>query len=184
MQSFDDWLTSAGFEDDDEEVRDSYDVTLFYTMLRGLPEGKSRACIEHLLDSGQPIFVLHHALLNYRENQWWGEIIGLPDRRFTADIWLGSYQVNVNQDHPASVGINSFEIYDETFAMGDCSDDCDVLLTTSKEHSMHTLAWTRVHGNSRVFCLQLGHDPKSWQNPAFRTAVQNGIRWCAGDLEA
>ena len=29
MQSFDDWLTSAGFEDNDQEVRDSYDVTLF-----------------------------------------------------------------------------------------------------------------------------------------------------------
>ncbi len=184
MQSFDDWLTSAGFEDSDEEVRDSYDVTLFYTMLRGLPEGKSRACIEHLIDSGQPIFVLHHALLNYRENEWWGEIIGLPDRRFAADIWLGSYQVDVNQDHPASVGLNGFEIYDETFAMGDCSDDCDVLLTTSKEHSMHTLAWSRIHKNSRVFCLQLGHDPKSWGNPAFRTIVQNGIRWCAGDLGA
>ena len=184
MQSFDDWLTSAGFEDNDEEVRDSYDVTLFYTMLRGLPEGKSRACIEHLLDSGQPIFVLHHALLNYRENEWWGEIIGLPDRRFAADIWLGSYQVDVNQDHPASVGLNGFEIYDETFAMGDCGDDCDVLLTTSKEHSMHTLAWSRIHKNSRVFCLQLGHDPKSWGNPAFRTIVQNGIRWCAGDLGA
>ena len=89
MQSFDDWLTSAGFEDNDEEVRDSYDVTLFYTMLRGLPEGKPQACIEHMLDRGQPVFVLHHALLNYREDEWWGEIIGLPDRRFSVGYLAG-----------------------------------------------------------------------------------------------
>ncbi|MCY3818314.1 MAG: ThuA domain-containing protein [Gammaproteobacteria bacterium] len=182
IQSFDDWLTAAGFEDSDEKERDSYDVTLFYTMLRGLPEGKSRSCIERLFDSGQPVFVLHHALLNYREDDWWAAVIGLPDRSFSSDIWLGSYQVDVNEEHPASAGLGDFEIYDETFSLSDCNEDCDVLLTTSKEGSMHTLAWSRIHGNSRIFCLQLGHDSRSWQNPAFRTVVQNGLRWCAGDL--
>ncbi|MDE0451342.1 MAG: ThuA domain-containing protein [Gammaproteobacteria bacterium] len=181
IQSFDDWLTAAGFEDSDQEERDSYDVTLFYTMLRGVSEGKSRACIEHLFDSGQPVFVLHHALLNYREDDWWAEVVGLPDRSFSSDIWLGSYRVDVNEDHPASAGLEDFEIYDETFSLSDCNADCDVLLTTAKEGSMHTLAWSRIHGNSRVFCLQLGHDARSWENPAFRTVVQNGLRWCAGE---
>jgi len=181
IQSFDDWLTAAGFEDTDQEERDSYDVTLFYTMLRGSPEGKPRACIEHLFESGQPVFVLHHALLNYREDDWWAEVIGLPDRSFSSDIWLGSYRVVVNEDHPISAGLEDFEIYDETFSLSDCNEDCDVVLTTSKEGSMHTLAWSRVHVNSRVFCLQLGHDARSWRNPAFRTVVQNGLRWCAGD---
>ena len=179
IQSFDDWLSAAGFEDSDQEERDSYDVTLFYTMLRGLPEGKSRACIEHLFDIGQPVFVLHHALLNYREDDWWAEVVGLPDRTFSSDIWLGFYPIDVNQDHPASAGLNGFEIYDETFSLSDCNEDCDVLLTTSKEGSMHTLAWSRIHGNSRVFCLQLGHDARSWRNPAFRTVVRNGLQWCA-----
>ena len=183
IQSFDDWLSSAGFEDNDQEVRDSYDVTLFYTMLRGVPEGKSKACIEHLIDSGQPVFVLHHALLNYSGDGWWGEIIGLPDRRIpSGGIWMGSYQVDVNRDHPASAGLDDFEIHDETFGLADCSDDCDVLLTTANDHSMHTLAWSRNHGNSRVFCLQLGHDASSWENPAFNRVVQNGLRWCAGSL--
>ena len=184
IQSFDDWLSAAGFEDSDQAERDSYDVTLFYTMLRGLPEGKSRACIEHLFDSGQPVFVLHHALLNYREDDWWAEVVGLPHRRFTSDIWLGSYRIDVNGDHPVSAGLKNFEIFDETFSLSDCNEDCDVLLTTSKEGSMHTLAWSRIHGNSRVFCLQLGHDARSWENPAFRTIVQNGLRWCVGDLES
>ena len=166
-------------------------MTLFYTMLRGMPEGKLKACIDHLIDSGQPVFVLHHALLNCMqssnggleplEHEWWGDIIGLNDRRITRDsVWHGSFQVEVNEDHPASVGLEDFEIYDETYGIGDCSDDCNVLLTTAKERSMRTLAWSRIYGNSRLFCLSLGHDSKSWQNPAFRTVVQNGVRWCAG----
>jgi len=192
VQNFDEWLTAAGEDDDDEEERDSYDVTLFYTMLKGAPEGKSKECIDHLFESGQPVFVLHHALLNCMsrgdrgmepaEGDPWGEIIGLPDRRIgTEDIWIGSYLVEVNKDHPASVGLDDFEISDETYGIGDCTDDCDVLLTTSKRGSMQTLAWNRVYKNSRVFCLQLGHDPKCWQNPAFQAVLKNGLQWCAGD---
>jgi type 1 glutamine amidotransferase len=191
IQHFEHWLSAGGEDHDGQEARDSYDVTLFYTLLKGEPEGKE--CIDHLIETGQPIFVLHHAILNGMhsgpgglvppEREWWEKIMGLSDRRITKDdIYVGPYQIAVNKDHPASVGLADFEIYDETYGIGDCHDDCDVLLTTSKEPSMRTLAWSRTYKNSRIFCLQLGHDTESWENPAFKTVVQNGIRWCAGEL--
>ena len=193
IQNFDEWLTAGGESGDHEAERDSYDVTLFYTMLKGAPEGESKACIDHLFESGQPVFVLHHALLNgmSRGDQGfgaagedpWGEIMGLPNRHISAeDIWIGTYPVEVNKDHPAAVGLDDFEIPDETYGICDCTDDCDVLLTTSNERSMHTLAWTRTYKHSRVFCMQLGHDPKCWNNPAFEKAVMNGLQWCAEKL--
>ena len=37
-------------------------------------------------------------------------------------------------------------------------DDNDMLLTTEHEKCMHSIAWTRAFGKSRVFCFQSGHD--------------------------
>ena len=53
-----------------------------------------------------------------------------------------------------------------------------MLLTTDRPNAMRTVAWTRMEGDSRIFCLQLGHDNKTWSHPAFRTVVQNGLQWC------
>ena len=70
-------------------------MTLFYTMLKGAPVGESKVCIDHLFESGQPVFVLHHALLNVmsRGEQGfeaavegsWGEIMGLPNSHISEE---------------------------------------------------------------------------------------------------
>ena len=195
IQNFDEWLTAAGENGDHQIEHDAYDVTLFYTMLRGALEGKAKESINHLFESGQPVFFLHHAILNglSRINgslepaagEPWSEIMGLPERGITLDEWLawiGPYKVNVSKEDPAAIGLDDFEITDEIYGIGDCTDECDVLLTTSKKESMHTLAWSKIYNNSRVFCMQLGHDARCWENPAFQTLMKNGLRWCVGDL--
>jgi len=199
--SIGDWLTASGIDDHPwyqetyselpdfphREVRDSFDVTLFYNL--AYPEkleGDTKAAVERLIELGKPIFVMHHALFNWDAR--WGKIIGLSKPRELRDedyggplngIWFGTFPVNVVKEHPAAKGLIDFEINDETYALPDCDDDCEVLLTTEKRTSMRTIAWTRTEGKSRIFCSELGHDWKAWQNPAFRTLVQNGIHWCA-----
>ena len=82
----------------------------------------------------------------------------------------------MNKDHPAALGLDDFEVTDKTYGICDCTDDCDVLLTTSNERSMHNLAWTRIYKHPRVFCMQPGHDPKCWENPAFEKGLMNGLQ--------
>lgn len=165
---------------DDQDMRDSYDVTLFYTMLRDEPDQKTVDSLERMVDSGMPIFVMHHALLNWGVGGFWSEVIGMPDRRIEVDdTWESTYDVQVNLDHPVAAGLSDFSIQDETYAIADCGDDCDVLLTTENTNSMRTLAWTRTYRDSRVFCMQLGHDPRTWEHPAFGRLVRNGLLWCA-----
>jgi type 1 glutamine amidotransferase len=82
----------------------------------------------------------------------------------------------VNRVHPAALGLDDFEVTNETYGIFNYTDDCDVLLTTSSDCSMHTLAWPRTYKHSRVFCMQLGHDPTYWENPAFEKAVMNGVQ--------
>ena len=201
VQPFSDWLTASGIDDHPwfaeqlgpdraelphQDVRDSFDVTFFYNFCYQEPlEGEARVCVERLIETGKPIFAMHHALLNWDER--WEKIIGLSKGRELRQedyggpiegIWFGNFPVQVAKDHPASKGLTDFEVEDETYSIPDCDDDCDVLLTTEHRTSMRTLAWTRTEGKSRVFCLELGHDPRSWHNPSFRRLIQNGLQWC------
>jgi type 1 glutamine amidotransferase len=54
-----------------------------------------------------------------------------------------------------------------------------VLLTADHPKSMKAIAWTRQHGQSRVFCFQSGHDNDTWENAGFRNVLERGILWCA-----
>jgi len=53
------------------------------------------------------------------------------------------------------------------------------LLTTDHHKCMRTVAWTHQVDQSRVFCLQSGHDDAAFSNPNFRKVVQCGIAWLA-----
>ena len=198
VMNINDWVTPAGLDDRPhfkgtwavhDELRDSFDVTVFYTMTQQGPDDQTRACVERLIENGQSIFVLHHSVLHWRYDDRWGAIMGLGGARWVQDVdcggsvngvWYGTVPVKVNTDHPLSAGLADFEIEDETYAVRDCEADCDVLLTTDRPNAMRTLAWTRMEGKSRIFGLQLGHDPRAWNHSAFRTVVRNGLEWCGG----
>ena len=68
---------------------------------------------------------------------------------------------------------------DETCTMADAGEGSGTLLTVDHPKSMKTLAWTRSHKESRVFCFESGHDNVTWVNAEFRNVLQRGIRWCA-----
>ena len=181
---------SEGNDFDPVTTRREYEVVVFYCMLEGEPKDKGvpwyrgapKAAFDDLGQVGQGIFVWHHALLNYPEWNVWRDIVGIADRSLHDWSFGQRLLVEVTEtDHPITQGLEPFECIDESYQMVDAGDDCEVLLTTKHPKSMHTLAWTRQYGNSRVFCLQLGHDKLAWSNPSFRTLIERGIRWCARD---
>ncbi|MBD3182435.1 hypothetical protein GF312_09100, partial [Candidatus Poribacteria bacterium] len=73
IQHIDDFSSSP------EDVRDSYDVVLFYIMMSQGPtdedlpwySGKPKTAMEHLGETEQGIVILHHALLAYQEWPVW-----------------------------------------------------------------------------------------------------------------
>ena len=72
---------------------------------------------------------------------------------------------------------------DETYLMPDAAAGNHILVTTDHPRSMTTIAWTRQHGLSRVFCLQSGHDHLTWDHASFRTLLRQGIDWCAAPVD-
>jgi type 1 glutamine amidotransferase len=175
------------FASSPEDVRDSYDVILFYGMDQNVPYeegrragGNAKAAIERLADQGQGIVVLHHALLAWEKWDFWNQLIGFDNRNFRYKEGL-DLQVRVTDDsHPGASGLEDFEVVDEGYVLhGEYDGQGNVLMTVDHEDAMEQVAWAREQGNSRVFCLTLGHDNEAWTNPAFRRVLSQAITWTA-----
>lgn len=171
------------------EVRNSYDVLVFFTHLKreltdlGAPPGQkdtAQSIIEALGTTRQGLVLLHHSLLAFPEWQAWSELVGIQTRKLSRYDHDETIPVQIaDSDHPITQGLSDWTITDETYLMPDAEGDNHILLTTSHPHSMKTLAWVRQHGLSRVFCLQLGDNAPAWQHPCYRQLLTQAIHWCS-----
>lgn len=185
IQHMEDFVSSP------QETRDAYEALVFYFMPREGPtdegqpgwRGKTKSALERLVESGQGLVVLHHAILAYPDWPLWAEVVGLENTgkfAYYHDQAMNVYPTEVA--HPITAGLSPWSIVDETYDMADTGEGSEVLLTTDHPKSMKTIAWTRSFGRSRVFCNELGHDHVAWEDPNFRTVLQRGILWSAGKL--
>jgi hypothetical protein len=182
IQHIDDFCSSP------EEMRDSYDAVLFYIMMIETPTddgltwfaGKPKTALEHLGETQQGIFLLHHALLAYPKWPVWNEIVGIEDRSLSSYHIGETIKVEIaNPEHPITRGLSAWEMVDETYVMNDAGEGNEILLTADHPNSMKTIAWTRNYRNARVFCCESGHDNRTWSDPNFGTVVERGIKWAA-----
>ncbi|MCB0061303.1 MAG: ThuA domain-containing protein [Caldilineaceae bacterium] len=179
IQHIDDFATSP------DAVRDSYDVLLFYIMMREGPtdelpgyRGKPKQALEHLGETEQGIVILHHGLLAYPEWPHWNELVGITDRTLHGYAHDETMTIRVTDPHhPITKDLPDWTLVDETYNMADAGPDNEILLTVDHPNSMRTVAWTRQYQRSHVFCCQLGHDNQAWENVQFRTVLTRGIHW-------
>jgi hypothetical protein len=176
------------FAADSGKVRAQYETILFYNMPRHVPDPGNRGdlrvigALESVVEAGQGIVVLHHAVLAFAEWSWWADLVDIADRSFGYDHDQSIPVTVANPNHPITSGIADWEILDETYSMDGAGADSEVLLTTEHPRSMPTLAWTRQFHKSRVFCYQGGHDNHAFADPTFRTILGRGLQWTAGRL--
>lgn len=172
----------ANWAADIGQALDSYDVFLFYNMPRGLPEERTQPVLEKLGESGQGIFLLHHAILAYEQWPFWSDLVGISDRSFGYDHEQELSVQIADPAHPITQGIEPWQMVDETYSMASASEDSHLLLTTDHPRSMRVLGWTRQFRKARVFCYQSGHDNLTYVDPNFRKTILRGIQWCAGRI--
>jgi type 1 glutamine amidotransferase len=183
-----DWipvLTSAdAFKAD---LRHKYNVIIMYDFSRDLSDaGKQN--LRAFVESGGGVVVLHHALLNYQNWDWW-----------TKDTVGGSYRLSRTADAPSSrvkndqqiyvtpatahsitAGIEPFHIQDEAYKGMRMSAKIRPLLTTDHAASDRDLAWIGPDERFRVVAMQLGHGHTAFGHPTYRALVHNAILWAAG----
>jgi len=184
IQNMDDFASSSA------DVRQGYDVVLFYIMLMNGPSdegnpwyaGKPKTALETLGQTAQGIVMLHHALLAYPQCSLINELTGISERSFGYHIGETVTTHVADTKHPITHGMTDWTMTDETYTMADAGEGSHVLLTCDHPKNMKTLAWTRQYGQSRVFNYQSGHDNETWKNLNFRTMLRRGIQWAGGKI--
>jgi type 1 glutamine amidotransferase len=161
--------------------RQTYDVIVFYNFHQTTDEEKNmKAALETLGETEQGILVLHHAVLAFRQWDFWSDLVGIETRGRGYDHDQTIEVEIANPAHPITQGLNPWTMVDETYSINDATGpDNDILLTTQHPLSMRTLAWTRQFRQARVFCYQSGHNHAAFTDPNFRTVIQRGILWLA-----
>lgn len=176
VQDFENWVHDWG------QVRRGYDAVVFYHFHQATPEGAFAEAVEELGATGQGVVVLHHAVLAWPHWPEWSALCGIEDRSFGYHV---GQQVRVDvadPGHSITQGLTDWEMVDETYTMSGPGPDSAVLLTIDHPLSMRPVAWSRMHREARVFCLQCGHDQAAWAAPGFRVALHHGILWAAGRI--
>lgn len=170
----------------DEKNQEKYDVVLYYNLSLPKPSEThmARPYFENKLGrTAQGIILLHHALLSFPGWDLWTDVSGVAIRCVD-----GIFQYHPNQVVPCKIidarhaitqGVHDWTMQDETYIMGEPSEDNHILIKTDHVNSIKNLAWTRQYQKSRVFCYASGHDDLSYSNNQFRTILHQAIRWCA-----
>ncbi|MDE0482160.1 MAG: ThuA domain-containing protein [Candidatus Poribacteria bacterium] len=164
----------------DDPDQKEYDTVVFYNFHRPYPTEAQAKAILDLTERGQGIVILHHAILAFPEWDEYSGMCGIDARTDFGYFPKQTLQVQVTDPtHPITEGIADWEMGDETYTMKSAGEDSTILLTVDHPNSMDVLGWAREYGNSRIFCLQSGHDNVTYSNPNFREVLRRGIQWCA-----
>lgn len=164
----------------DDPNRTEYETVVFYNFHRPYPTEAQAETVLGLTERGQGIVILHHALLAFPEWAAYSDMCGIDDRADFGYYPRQTLQVQIaDAPHPITTGIADWEMGDETYTMKSAGEDSTILLTVKHPNSMDVIGWAREYGNSRIFCLQSGHDNVTYSDPNFRTVLQRGIEWCA-----
>jgi hypothetical protein len=93
----------------------------------------------------------------------------------------GRHRIEIVGDHPATAGVESFELFDEYYEFELADDNITVLAQRERADGVIIpVMYAREVGKGRVVYLALGHDMRAWGEPAFRALVRGALTWAAG----
>ena len=87
--------------------------------------------------------------------------------------------MEVGNGHAVTEGVENFEVEDEIY-MSAVDPAVETLATASWQNRNHPLAWTKSHGNGRVFYTALGHGPGTFEKPMMQRLMTQAVLWAGG----
>jgi uncharacterized protein len=166
-------------------VANKYNAIVFYDSWKTITEDEKVGYYK-LLMSGVGIVFMHHALVSYQDWPQFIDIIGGKYQKerfkgdttnlsdFKHDIWM---RVKVSQDHPITVGLNDFDIFDEGYMNFAILPTVTPILNTVNEHSDPVIGWSHFVMKSRVVYLMPGHNKSGLTNIDYQRIIFNAINW-------
>jgi type 1 glutamine amidotransferase len=172
------------------DIRQKYDVLVLYDFTQEISETE-KTHLRDFVESGKGIVVLHHAIADYQNWEWWyKEVVGgkyllKPEGAKPGSTYLHDQEncVRPVMDHPITARSGVMHLWDETYKGMWISPDVKVLLKTDAPSSDGPVAWISPYSKSRVVYIELGHGEGAHLYPAYHALVQDAIRWTGGRLE-
>lgn len=169
------------------DMRTNWDVLVLYDLSSQI-EGKEKANLQGFVESGKGLVVLHHALADYGQWEWWWRDVvgGRYLLKAEGDLPASTYRRDQNvelqtaPDHPISAGLGKFRLTDEVYKLMWRAPETKPILTTDHPLSDPVVGWISPFPKSRVVAIQCGHDRESYKNATYRRLVRNSILWAAG----
>lgn len=143
----------------------------------------------NLLNNGIGVIFLHHSLASYQK---WDEFINIIGGQYyekrslaaedqdKASTYKHDVLVNieiVDKNHPVTLGMEDFQLYDEVYGNFKVLPTVTKLLKTDHPESVEIIGWTNTYGHSRIVYLQPGHDNHAFADKNYRTLLKNAISW-------
>jgi uncharacterized protein len=172
------------------DLRAKYDVLVLYDSSAEISDEEKKNLTD-FAKSSKGIVVLHHAIVDYPDWEWWWrEVVGgkymfRPEKGLPASTYLHDQDILVEPvgKHPILAGIGPLRINDETYKGMWISPQVQVILKTNHPTSDGPVAWISPFKDSRVVYIQLGHGELAHRHAGFRRLVRNGILWSGGRLD-
>ncbi len=156
---------------------DAYDVLVFHYTVGTISDAQ-RDALSSWLIGGKGYVGIHSAADSFRDDPAYRNMVG---GHFITHPRYREYQVSVKDpDHPIMAGIDEeFIVEDEQYIL-DYDARVHVLANALYKGDTMPVAWTKQHGQGRVFYQALGHDPSACEHPVFKQMLVQGTLWAAG----
>jgi type 1 glutamine amidotransferase len=143
-----------------------------------------RNAIFDFADAGGGLLLVHPALW-YNWNDWPEYNRTLVSGGSRAHDRYGEFEVTVDDtSHPIMAGVpKTFKISDELYyAQKDPQGPAIQVLATGKNLTngkTYPVVWITQHPKARIVCVTLGHDGKAHEHAAYKSILQNSLKWAA-----
>lgn len=137
------------------------------------PTDEQIAALLGAVEGGIGYVGLHAATATFRASQPYLRMVGSrfvrhpPIKRFTVEI--------AEPGHPVTQGIESFEIEDERYELGDLQEGLQILATAEG----FPMIYVTEYGAGRVCYIAPGHDARCLGQPTYARLVHQAIAWAA-----
>jgi type 1 glutamine amidotransferase len=115
---------------------------------------------------------LHAATATFRGREPYHELVGSWFNRHDP---IKRFRVEIDNGHPVTAGVPSFETEDELYELRDVLPDCHVLASAEGWPQVYV----REYGAGRVAYVAPGHDRRTLERAEYSQLVHQAIAWAA-----
>ena len=177
-----DYVTSVEDALGDARYLDRFDVLLLYAN-HGRITAEQWKNLKGFVEGGGGFVPVHCASWCFGNEPGFDRLVGARFESHQTGVFKARV---VSPSHPAMVGVEEFEAWDETYVHHRHNEqDREVLMVRDPmpgdpHGKPEPWTWVRNHGKGRVFYTASGHDARVWKHHGFHELMKAGILWAAG----